>query len=431
MERMLQYVWKHKLYAESDFITTDGVPVFVIDPGISNHDAGPDFFNAKIRIGDTIWVGNVEIHECASDWLRHRHHKDKLYDTVILHVVRLNDAVVRRTDDEPVPQVVLSVPEKIEKNIEWLLSRDRPAPCTERIGSVSSLYLSDWMGALLTERLERKTDDIFIRLEKYSKDWNEMFYVTLIRNFGFGTNSDAFESLAGSLPYKFILKHRNNPLQVEALFFGQAGLLDPDTDVADKGAVESADSYLQSLRREYDFLRKKYRLQPVDAFLFKKLRIRPVNFPHIRIAQIASVWIKNDLLFSKALETDHLGDLRMFFNVEPSGYWTNHYHFRSVSASKRKSVGKNASDIILINTVIPVLFAYGKYKNLPEYCERALGFLEEIAPERNSIVTVFNNAGISVRNAGETQALIQLRREYCDKKKCLYCRIGFRVIGDR
>ncbi|MDR2913215.1 MAG: DUF2851 family protein, partial [Tannerella sp.] len=253
MERMLQYVWKHRLYAESDFITTDGVPVFVIDPGISNHDAGPDFFNAKIRLGDTVWVGNVEVHECASDWRRHRHHKDKLYDTVILHVVRLNDAVVHRTNNEPVPQVVLSVPEKIEKNIEWLLSRDMPVLCAERIGSVPSLYLSDWMGALLTERLERKTNDIFIRLKKNAKDWNEMFYVTLMRNFGFGTNSDAFELLAGSLPYRYILKHRNNPLQVEALLFGQAGLLDPDTDVAGKCVDKPVDDYLQSLRREYEF----------------------------------------------------------------------------------------------------------------------------------------------------------------------------------
>ncbi|MDR2914560.1 MAG: DUF2851 family protein, partial [Tannerella sp.] len=216
----------------------------------------------------------------------------------------------------------------------------------------------------------------------------------------------------------------------EALLFGQAGLLDPDTDVAGKCVDKPVDDYLQSLRREYEFLRKKYQLQPLEAFLFKKLRTRPVNFPHVRIAQISAVWIKNDLLFSKVLETDHIGDLRALFNVAPSGYWTDHYHFRSVSVSKRKPIGKNASDIILINTVIPVLFAYGKYKNLPEYCEKALGFLEELSPERNSIVTVFSQAGVSVRNAGDTQALIQLRREYCDKKKCLYCRIGFRVIGN-
>ena len=420
MEQTLQYVWKHRLYAEADFKTTDGVPVFVIDPGIVNPDAGPDFFNAKVRVGTTVWVGNVEIHERSSDWLRHRHREDKLYDTVILHAVRHYDADVYRTNHDPIPQAVLPVPEKIEKNMEWLLSRDIPVSCADRISSVSSLHLSDWMSALLTERLERKTKDIFTRLKKMSKDWNEMFYMTLMRNFGFGINSDAFEMLAESLPYKIILKHRSNPLQIEALFFGQAGLLDE----------ESIDPYFLSLLREYDFLRKKYQLQPVDSCLFKKLRTRPVNFPHVRLAQIAAIWVKYDLLFSKILETGSIAALRTFFNVDPSGYWKNHYRFHTVSTERKKSVGKNASDIILINTVIPVLFAYGKHTNQPEYCERALRLLEELAPERNSIVTLFRQLGLTVKNAGDTQALIQLRREYCDRKKCLYCRIGFRLIGN-
>ena len=421
MERILQYVWKHRLYAEADFTTTDGLPVFVIDPGIVNHDAGPDFFNAKVRIGETVWVGNVEIHERASDWHRHGHQKDRLYDTVVLHVVRQGDAEVYRTNNEPIPQAVLPVSEKIERNMEWLLTRDTPIPCADRIASVPKLYLSDWMSALLMERLERKTEDVFSRLNKKSKDWNEMFYMTLMRNFGFGANSDAFELLAESLPYKYILKHRNNPLQIEALILGQAGLLEEEPD---------EDSYLLSLRREYEFLRLKYKLQSVDSYLFKKLRTRPVNFPHVRLAQIAAIWIKYDLLFSKVLEAENLDGLRAFFNVEPSAYWRNHYHFHTVSKAKKKSVGKNASDIILINTVIPVLFAYGKYTRNSEYCERALRFLEEIAPERNHIVTLFCRSGISVKNAGDTQALIQLRREYCEKKKCLYCRIGFRLIGN-
>ena len=421
MERMLQYVWKHKLYAESDLMTTDGLPIFVIDPGMPNIDAGPDFFNAKVRIGDIVWVGNVEIHERASDWFLHHHDKDKSYNSVILHIVRDNNASVHRADNKIIPQMVFRVPKKIEDNIEWLLSRDTPVACAGRICCISPLHMSDWIAALLMERLERKTHDIFTRLENNSKDWNEVFYLTLMRNFGFSTNSDAFELLAGSLPYKCILKHRNNPLQIEALFFGQTGLLDAEADAP-------ADSYLQSLKREYDFLRKKYNLQPVEAFLFKSLRMRPINFPHIRLAQVAAVWINNDLLFSKVLETENTEDLLALFNIEPSEYWTTHYNFRSVSTASRKHIGRNASDVILINTVAPVLFAYGKNKNIPEYCERALRLLEEIRPERNYIVKTFCNAGISVKNAGDTQALIQLRREYCDKKKCLYCRIGFRLI---
>ena len=420
MERMLHYVWKYRLFSEADFVTTEGTPVFVIDAGIRNTDAGPDFFNAKVKIGDTIWVGNVEIHERSSDWFHHHHQHDKLYDTVILHVVRCHDVAVYRTNGEPIPQAILTVPETIEKNIDWLLLRDVPVSCAERLSSVSSLHLSDWMSALLTERLERKTTDIFVRLMKNHKDWNKVFYVTLIRNFGFGVNNDAFELLAGSLPYKYVLKHRHNPAQIEALFFGQAGLL----------AEDNEDIYFQLLKREYDFLRKKYRLQPVDSFLFKKLRIRPVNFPHIRLAQLAAVWIKHDLLFSRMLETEDLKSLRAFFNVTPSEYWLTHYRFDSVSDAKKKSVGKNALDIILINTVIPTLFMYGRYTNQPVYCDRALQFLEGISPERNSIIKFFRQYGVSVKNAGDSQALIQLRREYCDRKKCLYCRIGFRLIGN-
>ena len=423
MERMLQYIWKHRLFSEADFVTTEGKPVFVIDTGIPNTDAGPDFFNAKIRIGDTVWVGNVEIHQRSSDWFLHHHQKDKQYDSVVLHVVRQYDVDVFRTNHEPILQAVLQVPERIERNIEWLLSRDTPVSCAERLVSVPSLHLSGWMSALLTERLERKTDDIFVRLKNNLKDWNEMFYITLMRNFGFGVNGDAFELLAGSLPYKYIMKHRNNPAQIEALFFGQAGLLDDDAD-------RQADPYFLLLRREYDFLRKKYRLQQVDSYLFKKLRVRPVNFPHVRIAQIAAMWINHDLLFSKVLEAENIKTLRALFNVAPSEYWLTHYRFDRVSNARKKSLGKYASDIILINTAIPTLFAYGKYTNRPEYCDRALRLLEEITPERNSIVALFRRYGVSVNHAGDSQALIQLRREYCDKKKCLYCRIGFRVIGN-
>ena len=417
---MLQYIWKHRLFDETDFVTTDGTPVFVIDSGISNTDAGPDFFNAKIRIGDNLWVGNVEIHERSSDWLHHRHQYDKSYDTVILHIVRHADVAICRTNGDPILQAVMVVPAKIEKNIEWLLARDAPVSCAERLASVSSLHLSAWLSALLMERLERKTEDIFVRLKKNLNNWNEIFYITLVRNFGFGVNSDAFEMLAASLPYKYILKHRNNPVQVEALFFGQAGLLDGEMDVP----------YFLILRREYDFLRKKYKLQPVDSFLFKKLRVRPVNFPHVRIAQLAALWIKHDVLFSEILETESIKELSALFKVEPSEYWLTHYRFDMVSGNKKKSIGRYATDIILINTIIPTLFAYGKYANRPEYCERALRLPEEIAPERNSIVSLYRRFGVSIQNAGDSQAIIQLKREYCDKKKCLYCRIGFRVIGN-
>jgi hypothetical protein len=421
MERILQYVWKQRLFADSDLVMPEGQKIFVIDPGIQNNDAGPDFFNAKIRIGDMVWAGNVEIHERASDWAAHHHDKDKAYNSVILHVVGTDDCQALTSENKPVPKAILKIPEKIEKNIEWLFSRDTPLACAERIKEIPPIYVSDWMTALVTERMERKTKEVLQRLELNQKDWNETFYHTLMRNFGFGANSDAFEWLAKSLPYKIILKHRDHPLQIEAMFFGQAGLLDDDK--------AENEPYFCFLRKEYDFLRKKYDLTPVDAVQYKNLRMRPDNFPHIRMAQLAAVFLKNDLPFSQILETEDMAQLRKFFDVQPSKFWKTHYHFRSASSPKNKSVGKNSANILLINTVAPIFFAYGKIKSKSQYCDHALRLLEQIPPENNHITKTFATAGIKITNACDSQALLQLRRQYCDLKKCLYCRIGFRMIG--
>lgn len=418
MERLLQYVWKYRLYSNSDLYTTDGIPITVLDSGIQNTDAGPDFFNAKIRIAESVWAGNVEVHLKASDWYKHNHHQDPSYDSVILHVVEENDSDIRRTSGEVIPQAIIRVPPKIKENIEWLLSKDSAFQCAGRLHEIEPLHLSSWISALLTERLERKTDDILSRLDHHNDDWNEVFYITLTRNFGFGTNSDAFEWLAQSLPFKYILKQRGNSIQIEALLFGQAGLLQEDND----------DPYYQLLQREYRFLQKKYELKPLNSFLFKKLRNRPVNFPHIRLAQLAAVWINNNALFSKVLEDNQLDTLKDCFDVSLSEYWDTHYHFQHSSPKRKKTIGLNATYIVLINTVVPILFAYGKKKQIPEYCTKALEILENIPPEQNSIIKSFSDAGMTPANAYDTQAFIQLRREYCEKKKCLYCRIGFHLI---
>lgn len=418
MERLLQYVWKYRLYSNTDLCTADGIPVTVLDSGMQNTDAGPDFFNAKIRIAESVWAGNVEIHLKASDWYKHKHHQDPSYDSVILHIVEESDSVICRTNGEVIPQAIIRVPPKIKENIEWLLSKDSAFQCAGRLHEIEPLHLSSWISALLTERLERKTDDILLRLDHHNDDWNEVFYITLTRNFGFGTNSDAFEWLAQSLPFKYILKQRGNSIQIEALLFGQAGLLQEDND----------DPYYQLLQREYRFLQKKYELKPLDSFLFKKLRNRPVNFPHIRLAQLAAVWINNNALFSKVLEDNQLDTLKDCFDVSLSEYWDTHYHFQNTSPKRKKTIGLNTTYIVLINTVVPILFAYGKKKQIPEYCTKALEILENIPPEQNSIIKSFSDAGMIPVNAYDTQAFIQLRREYCVKKKCLYCRIGFHLI---
>lgn len=418
MERLLHYVWKYKLYTATPLITTEGRPVQVIDPGMQNTDAGPDFFNAKIKIDGTLWVGSVEIHDKSSDWLLHHHDTDKAYDCVILHIIGFNDFQPVRTNGNPIPQMLLTVPENILRSIDWLLYREAALPCLDHITGIAPLHIACWMEALLSERLERKTHDIFLLLDAYQADWNEVFYITLTRNFGFGVNNDAFERLAKSLPLRCIQKQRSSQSQIEAMLFGQAGML----------AEENDDHYYRLLQREYDFLRHKFGLSPMEDFVFKNLRTRPLNFPYLKVAQLAALWVRHDTLFSAILEAGSTGEIKKYFRIPPSGYWETHYHFRYASPRKEKTIGENALNILLINTVVPMLFAYGLHNKRPEYCERATRLLESIPPEKNTIVSTFCNAGITVRHAGDSQALIQLKREYCEKKKCLYCRIGFRML---
>lgn len=418
MERLLHYVWKYKLYAPTPLVTTEGQTLEIIDPGIQNEDAGPDFFNAKIKLDGTVWAGSVEIHTKASDWLLHHHDKDKAYDTIILHVVGESDYQPSRSNGSKIPQTILSIPESVSRSIEWLLHRETAFPCFDAIPQIDPLHLTGWLASLLGERLERKTQDLDVLLTHYQNDWNEVFYIALCRNFGFGTNADAFERLAKSIPFRCIQKQRSSHTQIEALFFGQAGMLEEAND----------DRYYRLLQQEYGFLRHKYGLTPIDRHLFKNLRIRPDNFPYIRIVQLAAIWVHHDTLFSSLLEAGNIRAIKNTFRVAPFTYWDTHYHFRYASPYKDKTIGENALDILLINTVVPMFFVYGLRNKRPEYCERAVQILERIRPEKNTIVSNFCQAGIMVRHAGDTQALIQLKREYCEKKKCLFCRIGFQIL---
>lgn len=418
MERLLHYVWKYRLYPVAELLTTDGRAVFVIDPGIANTDAGPDFFNAKIKIDGTLWAGCVEIHTKTSDWLTHRHDTDKAYDAVILHVVEVSDCAVSRTNGEVIPQMQLTVPEPVARNIDWLLRKDAALSCAACIPLIEPFHITSWLGALLSERLERKTTDIFRLLDQYENDWNEVFYITLTRNFGFGVNNDIFERLARSLPLRYIQKQRSSHSQIEALLFGQAGMLEEPGEC----------HYYRLLQREYRFLQHKFGLTPLDDSQFKSLRTRPINFPYLKLAQLASIWVQHDTLFSVILEAGTVGQIKQYFRVRPSDYWETHYHFRYASEKKDKPIGENALCILLINTVAPIMFAYGQRNKRPEYCDRAMRILETLPAEKNSIVAIFARAGIKATHAGDSQALIQLKREYCEKKKCLYCRIGFRSL---
>lgn len=420
MEQLLHYLWKYRLYRPSGLTTTQGDTLEIIDPGLENTDAGPDFFNAKIRINGTVWAGSVEIHQKASDWLAHGHSADKAYENVILHVVETDDGTVFRQNGEAIPQLVLPIPEQVIDNMEWLLTRDSPVACLERLPAIDPVFRLQWMDALLAERLERKTDDILRWLDLYQKDWNEVFYILLCRNFGFSVNSDAFERLARSLPLKCILKQRPSASQVEALFLGQAGLLNDSNG--------NRHHYYRLLQQEYSFLRKKYGLEPLEPHIFRNLRLRPDATPHIKLVELAAIWIRHDTLFSSVLSARTPRELKDFFRVPASAFWDTHYNFLRPSPHRKKQLGENALNMLLINTVVPLMFAYGLYHQMDEHKARALRLLASIPPEQNSIISLFSQVGMKPRNAGDTQALIQLKRNYCEQKKCLYCRLGFQLL---
>lgn len=421
MEEILQYVWKHRLF-QKELITAKGVPIEILDVGLHNIDEGPDFFNAKIKVDDKIWVGNIEVHTSSNDWNKHNHQHNKKYNSVILHVVENINCEIKNEAGKVVPQCAISYPVHIKDNIEFLLYSDISLPCCNYLKDMPQIHLSGWMNSLLLERLERKSNDIALLLEKFNNSWADVFYALLSRAMGFGLNSDAFQQLALSLPLKYILKQGDNSLQIEALLFGQSGMLED---------VESVDDYTQKLQQEYTFLKNKYQLQPIDKSIFRNLRVRPAASPQMRIAQLASLLKNIQGLFSKILQSKDLGQIRLTFHVNASDYWQTHYELGCESPYKHKYIGDASLDVMIINAVAPIVFAYGKKSNDESYIERAILFLETIKPESNSIIKQFAANGLIAANAYQTQALIQLKREYCEKRKCLYCRIGYKLLTEK
>ena len=416
-ESILHYIWQFRLFPVQDLKTTDGQTVEIIDPGKPNTDAGPDFFNAKIKIDNTLWAGNIEIHSLSSDWVRHHHTTDKAYDNVILHVVNKADANVFRTNGDSVAQLELAVPDHIRINYDELLREKKWIPCADKIHQVPLFLVNDWKNSLLVERLEQKTEMIETLLSQSNNHWEEAFYVSMARSFGFGTNSEAFERLARSLPMSILAKHKDNIFQLEAMLFGQAGLLDNTVN----------DEYQLNLQKEYRFLQSKYQLKPIESSEWKLLRLRPDNFPHVRLSQFAALIHRSTKLFSKIIESDNLQVMRGLFICEVSDYWKKHFLFGKESSVSGKRLGSKSVDILLINTVVPFLFAYFKKKNSDN--DIALKLLELIPAEKNVIIRKWMELGIGAFSAFDSQALLQLKKKYCDEKKCLRCRIGHKVLS--
>lgn len=394
MEKLLHYTWKHKLYPLGTLTTNDGRTVDVIDAGLYNRThAGPDFFNAKIRVNGMEWVGNVEMHLKASDWYRHRHDTDGAYDNVILHVVCEDDVDVMTCSGRIPAQLVMQIPKHLKDDFEHLLYADRFPPCYERIPLIPKIKTHSWISALQTERLEQKTKAILQRLEQNGKSWEKTYFQTLARNFGFGINGEAFEMWASYLDLTKAGHHRNELFQLEAMFIGQAGLLD---------RVE------ERYQKEYAYLKHKFHLEEMDPLLWRYLRTRPQNFPHVRVMQLARMFHEQRTGLSQLIDCKDVKAIGKLFGMK----------------------GKKLH-LIVINTVIPILFAYGRAKGKEDLCERSFALLDEIPAEDNNIVRMWRDCGLEVNSAGGSQALIQLKKEYCDRKECLRCRFGYEYLSVR
>lgn len=418
-EDLLQYAWQYRLYDERQLHTVDGEPIRVINVGELNRDAGPDFFNVKVKIGNTLWAGNVEIHVVASDWHRHKHDTDRHYDSVILHVVERSDTRITRPNGDVIPQLELRLDEATLSKYEDFKKPHDWIHCEKHWNHLAPEFLTLQLCRMLHLRLTRKAEEIFTLLESCKNNWSEVFYRILAKSFGMHTNAMPFDKLAQSIPIHCLAKHKDHLEQIEALFFGQAGLLnDPPSD-----------EYEELLLREHKLLRTKFDISPIDPTLWKFARMRPNNSPHVRIAQLASLVHQSNNLFSKIIETNEPAKARKMLQSEVSDYWHAHTKFGVRSPRSIKKMSDATLDLLLINAVVPTLYAYSIRKEDEQMQERALSLLEQMEPERNHTIEGWRAFGVCPRNAFQSQALIELKTQFCDRHNCLQCSIGHKLLA--
>lgn len=421
-EDFLFYVWQFKVFSQKDLKTVDNLPIQLIQSGVLNRDAGPDFEHASLVIGDTEWRGNVEIHIKSSDWLRHNHLEDKAYNNVILHVVYEYDTPVFRNDGTEIPTLEIKpyIYPDIEAHYKILMQNLNWIPCEKHLAQIDDLHMESWLLRMLIERFEAKSDQFSEILKEYKGSWDDVFYISLARNFGFKTNALPFEMLARSLPQQILAKHKNNALQIEALIFGQAGFLEEELD----------DEYHSKLASEYRFLKAKYNLKPIDKYLWKFLRLRPQNFPTLRLAQFSALVLQSSHLFSKMVEiSDPKIIAGMFKNLPVSPYWSKHYRFGVEAEGVSGQLGGSSINNILLNSVAQTLFTYGKFMDSDIIKDRAISLLEIIPFEENQITQRFIEIGVKKGRSDRSQALLHLKKTYCDLKKCLNCAIGIKLVN--
>ncbi len=419
-EDFLHYLWRFKRFDTTDLFSTDKESIDILDWGEYNTNAGPDFFNARLRIGDTTWAGNVEMHLRSSEWLTHRHNHDPAYDTVILHVVMEEDVAIYRSNGEKIPCLQLRphIKEPLLGTYQSLLHNAHWIPCQHHFYTVSDMTKNAWLTRLLVERLAEKSQLWETQLIQNHYNWEETFYQALAKNFGVKVNDLPFELLAKSLPLTMLGKHKDQIFQVEALLFGQAGLLHEDFE----------DDFPKKLKKEYLYLRQKFQLEPLNASIWKFSKLRPGNFPTIRLAQFSRLVHQSVHLFSKILEAKDHKTLQELFKVELSDYWETHYVFDKISKKSHKTLGKDTVNLLIINTIAPFLFLYGKIKNEETYKDRAIELLEQIPFEKNTIIEGWQKLGVTPDSAAQTQSLIQLKNKYCNEQRCMNCAIGIAIM---
>ena len=418
-EEFLHFIWENKLFHADSQLTEDGEPLRIVNPGRHNTHAGPDFFDARIQIGDTLWAGNIEIHLKASEWNRHGHHTDPAYRNTILHVVALSDIEVFNDLGSKIPALVIRWPDWITRNYEMLVRSHDWIACASFLYQVDPFKIKFFLNGIVIERLTQKIDVIGKLLSETRDDWGETFYCMLARSFGLRENALPFEMLARSLPQSILAHHHDSLFQIEALLFGQAGLL---------GDELFGDDYYLDLRKEYRFLAMKYGLKPIAGHLWKFMRMHPGNFPTIRIAQFAALIHHSRGLFATIIEASNLEEIRQLFSLTASEYWDSHYSFNKPSVNRQKLFGDQIFRLVVINVVVPFYFLFGDNQNKLTLKDRALEILEQLPAESNRLIDRWAEAGITAENALESQALLQLQHNYCEQKKCLSCTIGHKII---
>ena len=419
-ENLLHYIWKLKLFLSKNLRTINGEIIEIISVGTENFNSGPDFLNAKIRINNQLWVGNVEIHINSSNWYAHNHETDENYDAVILHVVWEDDIEIFRKTGEVVATFELKnyISKDLLNKYEQLFSKNKKwINCESDNNTINTFVFGHWFEQLYFERLAFKSEQIQQILTSINNNWEATLFILLAKNFGLKINAESFMSFANSFDFSIVRKVSSNSEQLEALFFGQAGLLSSN--------YESL--YFKKLEENYNYLKLKFKLSPISKGQVQFFRLRPNNFPTIRLSQLASLYHNNQNLFSKIIEINTIEGFYDLFNVSTSTFWETHYTFEKESKTSVKKVTKSFVDLLLINTIIPLKFMYLKSLGESDY-SLVLQIIEQIKPEKNIIISKFNELKIKTNNAFETQALLQLKNEYCNKQLCLQCSIGKELL---